>query len=405
MNPVQAPTKPPRRILRKSVAWLATISVALFAASDAALAYWRSRGELAVPAFAADPGLKVRQAERRIAVLLGSAQQRNAIHRNALAALEASPLDAVALRQLAVISTIEQRGGAFGQLELVERLSRRDLVNEILHIDNAAGAGRVEEALLHYDHALSVHTDALEQLYPVLASALPDERVRQGLVRYAGREWLARFVGEAIGRGGDPRMVVNLMNLTRSRMPAKTAEQLTVRLLSQLKDSPHYPELNALARGMPGTEPAALDRFAISPATSDIRLAPIAWSIRNDATTAMNFDSQGRLTIAVSGDRVETVATRTTMLKAGAYRLAYRLTFPDASSRVELDFAMTCLPGSPGSPLAIGKMPRRTVGDLVTTDIVIPAGCAAQRWELQATPPGSQFDASVRLDAMQLERR
>lgn len=391
--------------LRKAIAWLATIPLALFAASDAALAYWRGRGEQAVPTFAHDPNLKVRQAERRIAALLSSPRQRSAMRRNALAALAASPLDATALRQLAVIATIEQRGDAFGQLELVERLSRRDLVSEILHIDNAAGAGRVGEALLHYDHALSVHTDALEQLFPVLARALPDEGVRKGLVRYAGRDWFARFVGEAIGRGGEPRMVVNLMNLARSRMQAATVEKLTIQLLNQLKDRPLYPELNALARGMPGTDPTVLDRFPISPATADSRLAPLTWSTRNDATAAMNFDSQGRLTITVSGERVETVATRTTMLKSGTYRLAYRLGFPDASPRIELDFDVMCMPGSTGDPLEIGDAPGKTVGELVITDIVVPAGCAAQRWELKATSLASQFDASVRLDAMQLERR
>lgn len=388
--------------LHKLAVAATTLCVALISSYDAALAYGRAVGSRIGALQAHDPNLSVQLTERSRSVLSDISTRRDAIRKNAVAALVAEPLNETALRQLAVISTLERSGLAVAQFAMVERLSRRDLVNEILQIGNAGNAGRIDEALAHYDHALSVHTEALDLLFPVLARAVNENQVRRGLAHYAAREWFARFVGEAIDRGADPRAVVDMMLAARSRMPSAAAEKATAQLLEQLKNTPLYEESRRLAESLPGLDSGALDRFAIEPATSDTRAVPFTWSLSNDANATAEFDHQGRLLISVEANKEAAVASRTTTLRSGSYSLEYRLSYPDLSAKAILTWRAICLAGPSRSPIAIRE--KSAWADYIANELVIPDGCTAQSWTIVGAA-ATQLDATVRLDSMSFRQQ
>ena len=70
-----------------------------------------------------------------------------------------------------------------GGARRAERVSRRDLANELLLIEATARHDDVATTLTHFDRALLVYPDANQQLFPVLSRALSDPQIRAALAK------------------------------------------------------------------------------------------------------------------------------------------------------------------------------------------------------------------------------
>jgi len=87
------------------------------------------------------------------------------------------------------------------------RLSRRELQPRVWAIEEAVVRGDIADALRSYDIALRTSSDAPNLLFPVLASAIAQPKVREGLVRIMATKpaWASDFVHYASLNAPDPR--------------------------------------------------------------------------------------------------------------------------------------------------------------------------------------------------------
>lgn len=98
-----------------------------------------------------------------------------------------------------------------------ERLSRRDLQTQLWMIEDSVGRGDIHGALHHYDVALRTKLESRDLLFPVLASASSDPRIREELLKTLSNRplWASEFIGFVAANGPDPRSTAQLVLAAR----------------------------------------------------------------------------------------------------------------------------------------------------------------------------------------------
>lgn len=98
------------------------------------------------------------------------------------------------------------------------RLSRRELRPQIWAIEEAVSRGDIARALRHYDIALRTSSEAPSILYPTLAAALAEPRIRASLLRIMGTDpvWAQSFVVFVATSGIEPEGGISFLLEGRS---------------------------------------------------------------------------------------------------------------------------------------------------------------------------------------------
>lgn len=135
----------------------------------------------------------------------------------------AARLAAMALRQdptaVAAASALGIDAQLHGNTRVARRafhyamvLSRRDLQAQLWAIEDSVARGDVAGALRHYDIALRTSRYAPDLLFPVLAAAVADPKIRNAVVRTLAAKpaWNGFFVDYVAGHGPDPQSIANL---------------------------------------------------------------------------------------------------------------------------------------------------------------------------------------------------
>lgn len=120
------------------------------------------------------------------------------------------------------------------------QLSRRELQPRIWAIEEAVARGDIDGALRSYDIALRTSSDASNLLFPVLASAIAEPKVRAGLVRIMATKpvWAHDFVHYAATTAPDPLPVEQFFNDARwIGLPVQEADRAA--LVNALVTSGH----------------------------------------------------------------------------------------------------------------------------------------------------------------------
>jgi hypothetical protein len=86
---------------------------------------------------------------------------------------------------------------------LAETLSRRNLLAQSWLIEDAVQRGQVEEAIVHYDRALTVSEELRHRLLPILAAASSDPEIRTPLLPVLARRplWWADYLTQLATSG------------------------------------------------------------------------------------------------------------------------------------------------------------------------------------------------------------
>lgn len=97
-------------------------------------------------------------------------------------------------------------------------LSRRELPARMWAIEEAVSRGDIREALVNYDIALTTSKQAPGVLFPVLAAAIDEPRVRAALVEKMahGTAWGQAFLHYAAASGSKPRATSELLRAVAS---------------------------------------------------------------------------------------------------------------------------------------------------------------------------------------------
>lgn len=319
--------------------------------------------------------------------------------------LRREPLNPAALRLLSLHADADNRRRA-SQIyaHAAERLSRRDLITQLILIEQAVRANDARRALHHYDTALRTSEAARTILFPVLGAAIREDNIRRELIPYvrAGASWMPFFVQFAIRNDADSqREIARLLIAARAGTgrPELIADNSAV-LIGTLVDQNQFALAEQVYLQIPGTSRAMLTDLTVNGPTTDPRFGPIGWSAIDNGSVGAVFETTRRSprrnirVFAISG-ATGVVLQRVLHLTPGAYRLSEERvrTVGDATSRAYWE--MTCM--RDGQRAVIWRSPSQSPAYRAAgvPGPIVPAGCTNQLLELRVSggdnPDGLEF--------------
>jgi hypothetical protein len=254
---------------------------------------------------------------------------KNAILAAARMALLNEPLSAGAARMVAFAS---EKNAAFvlRSAKYANFLTRRDLMNNLLLIDDSAERGDVWETISLYDAALRTDEKAPQILFPIMIKASSDPEIVSGLARILAKNptWAPFFINDVIANGPSVDSLLDLrtqLAALKAPLGIGNQKQLMDRLARENRYGDSFAiysaiqsdrgKLNALIRDGDFEAQGDFYPFEWSFASIDgegtyAQVGPIEAGSNDDALWAIMARGKG-------GE----IARQTLMLKPGRYRL------------------------------------------------------------------------------------
>jgi hypothetical protein len=371
-------------ILGKASVVAGGVLVAVLSGHDAALAYYRAHALAAVPAlFADDPDIRLQRLENALFGTGGKDPDPAAIAAASKAVLARDPLNPQAMFMLGVAQALRQPGEGAAQYLLAERISRRHIPNEAALIATYAQHHDIDGIVRSFDRIFSVSPELVAAMMPALVPSLGDPATRHAFAAYAQRPWMPGLIDVALDHAVDLESLGALIDaVERANADAPALARLRVRLVSKgLADGDMDFARDQLAR-LPAATRAALARPGFSAATTSPALAPLGWTLANDARQSAALADDGSLTISVAAEQTGVVAERVTLLPPGRYTLSLDLAYDAGRPRAALVWDLFCA-GQTGA-LWHQPLPTRAGTARYQARLELPPACPAQHWSLRA---------------------
>lgn|GEM_PF-5111137 len=400
--------------MRRLICLIGAIIIAWFAGDDAALAYWRSTvsPELAseipvqIPAYwSGDPVVRLRAMERGQTNPETIAAQGEAVTIAALQILKRTPLDVLAMRELALVASLKSTDAARVPLAFAERITRRDLPTELLSLQLASFSNDTAGEIRHYHHALAVGPGTYERLLPGLASMLAAPEVRRMVSQYIGQPWLTALVADPVSYDSPPAAMLDFYGEYAGRLPIRDVQKGAADMVRWLYSNQQYAFLAEYSGRIPGVKPSDMRAIGINAATVDPLFAPLSWTLTNDAAVESQVEGDG-FTVSVEPGLSSLIASRLTLLPSGQYAFSQRLEFRADAPRPELEWKVSC-PQMPLEQLLVLQpaVPDAQSGAMQHGRLTIPPGCAAQTWQLRGSAEDGLVNSSLRVHELNLVRQ
>jgi hypothetical protein len=392
-------------LFRGIILGVLALGVAALAWRDAAVAYWLGADTSSAPSIiGGDPRIVAARYDK---LLLGfepiGPEDLRLVDVTAKQVLAEKPLDASAMRQVALASRLIGRDGFREELLLAERISRRDLPTQMALLGLASIAGDYPGFFLHLDRAFTVRPNAVGALNASFAQSLGDPKLRAGLIRHAQRPWFPWIVKFATESGGDPANVAALLIEGRIRLPARHAG-LIPRLLDKLLENDRYGVARQLVSATGAMPPAALDDFGFTAATINPEVAPIGWRLIANDRVETRAGADGAIEADVQPEKMAVVAERVTGFPPGKYSLEQKGGVSGDTQDMYLQWELICGSRGQTAPVwnaakAIGASPASQA-----YPVSIPENCTPQRWRLRALAGEGQSASTLRIDTIALRK-
>lgn len=331
----------------------------------------------------------------------GKLDDRAQAARLARAAVDMGAINPVAIRNLALTSTVDAK--ALQLMHLSDRLSRRDGMTEAWLIEEAARRGDLSTTLSHFDALFRTMPTASARFMQQMGLALGDSKFRKAMVPYARNEnpWFGSL-GAAIMSGQSPvrfygQYLVEVPALPDSEQQRRHYDEV----LSRLAREGQYDIVRRLYPRLPGADRSAMASVSL-PTPKQVVYRPVTWALQSDGAVGaeMARGNEPELVVYAESGATGGVASKLMFLAPGRHRLSWR-TVNEASDetgqmdimddvgvpRIErggLFWTISC-PGLQGAELATAAAERTDAkGRPVAVDFDVPADCAAQNLVLQA---------------------
>jgi hypothetical protein len=364
------------------------------------LAALLARQALAVQARRGDPAVAARvgagaEARLRAAMIAGLTKPTTLadpkIARDARAVLRDQPLDAPALRMLALQARASGHAAEGREYaRLAEAVTRRETLTQIFLVEEAARAGNARGALDHLDMALRSTNQGRTVLFTVLGKIMADPGIRREMTRYVARRtpWLPEFLDFSVREGAasaanTARLLIEADAEKRPQLLAPIAALL----LGALVDQREFALAGEIYRRARGAAPDLTGTAKMTRATFDPRFGPLSWEVVDGAASgaAVRYGADGTAEVdafASEGEKA-VVLRRTLRLRPGAYRLFERRSVASGDDSTRMAWQMSCL-GKTVEP--IWKGPEKPLGYRAqgSPGPRIAANCPVQLLELRA---------------------
>lgn len=372
---------------------------------DAALAYWRKNALGYVPRYlVGDPVIAVSRAEYSLIDPAGRPLDPAALEANARAALRKDPLDATAVFELGVVREQEHAGTGRAAFALSEKLSRRELANQIELEAQSVDDGDTGGAVTRLDRIFTISPALANTLFPQLVQTLDNLPVLAEFTKYARRPWFPALIGAAIEGGVNPASIQRLLDAAQGNCEPTTLKWLRMHLLARAIAAHDYTEARDIVAHLPAGTRAALDMIGFSTPTSDPQLAPLSWNLANDNVKAAQLIPGKGLTLSIGPEQTGIVAERVTLLPPGRYELTQTIFYDDTSPRAAITWDVGCEVAT-ATPVWHQPVPQHSGSMTYRSTFVILRGCQAEHWHLHATGATGQFPSTAEISRIALVAR
>lgn len=334
----------------------------------------------------------------------------------AKAALRAEPLDPVSLHLLAFAADPQgQSARAVEFARLADRVTRRDLLSQLILIDHAARSGQAGRALDHYDAALRAHPSSSPIVFPILKKALASPAIRRDLAAYfvSRAPWARDFAGFAINDPAAAPLIADVVIAAGPRMDRRDLAYISPPMITRLIEAKAFAEVPRLLKLVPGGDPRLLQQADWTAASTNPAFGLAGWQVASTATSSAAFDTRDgarRLSVYAASGGNAVVAMKFLALAPGPYVLRQEMemaeTAPGSQPGGErrAQWRVICLSADNNPVLWQGAnmlpMPARQAH----TGIVIPAACPQQRLDLVVQVPFDSPALDLSLSRFQLAR-
>ncbi|WP_375426909.1 hypothetical protein [uncultured Sphingomonas sp.] len=299
----------------------------------------------------------------------------------ARASLSASPLNSATVRMVATDPARKDTGAL---LALAERVSRRDALTQLALIETSVSANRIDAALAHYDHALSIYPDLRPLLFPVLTSALTETEVRRGVAGLARRQrpWVDPFLESAVRETTAPEAVAALLaSVDSGRNALGSAKLYEAALASRMAGQGRYGEARRLAMRSVGPNSGVIDAAGIGPATWGMPTRPLTWAAGESDGVDVELEDERSVLVTVRPGGSGLAVYRVLVRPPGRYRFTAGAAAP--SDGIEIAggrWDLVCLreDDRPASNLTTLNVDAKEPAPVMRS-IIVPSGCAAVR--------------------------
>ncbi|MEO0462632.1 MAG: hypothetical protein AAF127_05850 [Pseudomonadota bacterium] len=288
-------------------------------------------------------------------------------------------------------STGTSLGAMRAQMEVSDRMERRDLGAQLWLIENAVELNNVDRALRHYDKALRIEESSRALLYPVLTDALNSALIRERFVPYlaANPGWLESFLRYAVSNSSDRVSLSQLAKANGGWPKGQAFSSLDTELLTGLIADAEYEEAAAHFRRIEGVDAGILASLDLTDASTNWRLAPMTWQpykvpgIETYVLASPQGGGAVEIEAEIEAGYTGSVARKFMALVPGRYRITAQMRAEDFSRQDVLRWGLTCA-GKPG----IGPVFREDVAfseDMaLDTTLTVPANCPVQALMISA---------------------
>ena len=348
--------------------------------------------ERAIAAWRTAPALA--SAAAVLAVQAPSAANMARAERLATETLLREPSNVVAMRTLALAQDLKGQHKRAGVLMgYAERMSRRDVPTQLWLIQEAVTAGKIPDALHHYDRALSTSWSMRDVLLPILIEAAAEPEIADRLSRRLAERpnWWMPAVTRFVTESNDPSSLA----LVLRRMKLNPADDYERSLLgpgiARLVRNGAYGDAQQIyLAARPEMRRATTVRDGDF--SSDPLLPPFDWELGSSPDLSANRvagdgSSDLRLELVAADAHNGTAAKQLLLLAPGRYRLT-ALVGNVGQGSVRPAIELRCAEGAE-RPIATMPFPATGAGavKLGGAFIVPEGGCRAQWLNLQAVAP------------------
>lgn len=320
---------------------------------------------------------------------------------NARMRLAADPLASGELRNLVLLKRYTDSNRYRADLELAQRVSRRDVPLQIELLRVSAEQSDLRGVLRHADRLIETSPNLRAELYKSLSAGLSEPAWRAELQGYANKAWFNGFLVFSL-TSAQPRDLVALIVDGGRILPSGRA--ILSKLQVRLVDSGSSDVARNLVVRYGGVPPSALDTFSISLKTSDPAGAPFTWSfpLLKDSTGPELVEGTAGFEIGTGEGGV--LMERVTTLAPGRYALFQTMTEANDPS-IRAWWQGSCKePGASSKAFLDQSLPMRSGTSNYRIIVNIPVGCNTQRWRLNVLLAEGQDHARFVLEALAMER-
>lgn len=312
-------------------------------------------------------------------------RDQQAVSRVATIALQQAPLNARALRMLALNDDLSGRKqAAQAKMIMVDRLSRREGVAQLWLADLNSREGDVAKALQHMDVILRTMPEATDPLLERLALAiqLPEARVAIRPFIRASTPWMERFFHITLEKAPSVRPLGELVaSLDRAPDVDRLANSYGT-LVYRLASQDQYDVLRQTYPKLPGVNTDDLYDVSLKSAGSNGGFVPVIWDFGTRSDRGGALLGLDRAEFFAIGEVSGVAASKVVFFKQGASRqLLFRKLEGEPGERSRAFWRITCVLGAENGRVVqsvnLLEMPNNALGKLAVSQ-----QCAAATLEM-----------------------